>query len=37
MNGSNFVIANDKKYQNVELTFLNLYRGDLTAFGSRIY
>jgi hypothetical protein len=37
MNGSKFIIANDKKYQNVELTFLSIYKNDLYTFANKIY
>jgi hypothetical protein len=37
MNGSTNVIANDKKFQNMEVTFINVYKQDLTAFARKIY
>lgn len=37
MNNSSFVIINDKQYQNIEQTFLEIYKNDLVTFAKRVY
>lgn len=37
MNNSSFVITNDKKYQNIEQTYLDIYKGDLVSFAERVH
>lgn len=37
MNNSSFVITNDKKYQNIEQTYLDIYKGDLISFAERVH
>jgi hypothetical protein len=37
MNNSKFIIVNDKKYQNVEQTYLDIYKNDLMTFGQKVY
>lgn len=37
MNDSNFIIKNDKQYESIEQSFLNVYKNDLIIFSKRIY
>lgn len=37
MNDSFFVVQNEKQFQNVEQSFLNIYLQNLTDFANRIY
>lgn len=37
MNDSSFVIKNDKQFESVEESFLNVYKNDLIVFGRKIY
>ena len=36
MNNSNYVVISDRKYENIEVTFLAVYRTDLETFAKKV-